>query len=52
MITGFSGTPGKGKSSEAVLKLVEKIMKDSPFTTPSTKDIDHQPPQNPSKNQE
>ncbi len=53
MILSSYGIPGKGKTHEAVLNLVQKIIKErqAPNNEP-TKDIDHQPPQNPSKNQE
>jgi len=53
MINGYVGTPGTGKSYEAIRKILQDLQKKDPiFSNTPTKLIDQQPPKNPIKNQE
>ncbi len=53
MIVLIEGFPGKGKSHEAVQKIIENLFDDRPSSSSTTtEDIAQQPPKNQSKIQE
>ena len=53
MIISYSGIPGKGKTYEALHRILEDLRKNQRFSsTAPTQYIDHQPRKKPTKNQE